>query len=56
MLRAAIGRNRRYAFATALGVGCGTLVWGVAAAAGISVLLTASELSYTALRIAAEFS
>ncbi|MTE12382.1 LysE family translocator, partial [Nocardia aurantiaca] len=28
------------------------LVWGVAAAAGVSVLLTASELAYTTLRIA----
>ncbi|WP_218024980.1 LysE family translocator, partial [Nocardia pseudovaccinii] len=52
VLRAAIGRNRRHAFATAVGIGSGTLVWGVAAAAGVSVLLTASELAFTALRIA----
>ncbi|MFE3229715.1 LysE family translocator [Nocardia sp. NPDC059228] len=30
--------------------GCGTLVWGAAAAVGVSVLLTASELAYTVLR------
>lgn len=52
VLRAAVSRGRRYAFATAIGIGSGTLVWGVAAAAGVSVLLTASELAYTVLRIA----
>ncbi|MGF6886757.1 threonine/homoserine/homoserine lactone efflux protein [Nocardia sp. GAS34] len=51
VLRAAVGRDRRYAFATAVGVGSGTLIWGVAAAAGITVLLSASEMAYTALRI-----
>ncbi|MFI1919171.1 LysE family translocator [Nocardia sp. NPDC020380] len=52
VLRAAVGRGRRQAFATALGVGSGTLVWGAAAAAGVSALLTASEVAYTLLRIA----
>ncbi|MEV6071141.1 LysE family translocator [Nocardia sp. NPDC052001] len=52
VLRAAISRGRGYAFATAIGIGTGTLVWGVAAAAGVSLLLTASELAYTSLRIA----
>lgn len=52
VLRAAMGRDRRHAFATAIGVGSGTLVWGIAAAAGVSALLTASTLAYTALRIA----
>ncbi|TCJ99151.1 LysE family translocator [Nocardia alba] len=52
VLRAAVRRGRRCAFATALGVGSGTLVWGVAAAAGVSALVTASELGYTALRVA----
>ncbi len=52
VLRAAVGHDRRHAFATAFGVGSGTLVWGIAAAAGVSVLLTASELAYTGLRIA----
>ncbi|QLY28514.1 LysE family translocator [Nocardia huaxiensis] len=52
VLRAAVSRGRRYAFATAFGIGSGTLVWGVAAAAGVSALLTASELAYTVLRVA----
>ncbi|MGX1808321.1 LysE family translocator [Nocardia sp. NPDC055321] len=52
VLRAAVTNGRRHAFATALGIGSGTLVWGAAAAAGVSVLLTASEVAYTALRIA----
>ncbi len=52
VLRAAVSRGRRYAFGTAIGIGSGTLVWGVAAAAGVSALATASELAYTVLRIA----
>ncbi|MEV4123926.1 LysE family translocator [Nocardia sp. NPDC049707] len=52
VLRAAVSRGRRYAFATAVGIGSGTLVWGAAAAVGVSVLLTTSELAYTVLRIA----
>ncbi|GAB4587336.1 LysE family translocator [Nocardia sp. IFM 10818] len=52
VLRAAVSRGRGYAFATATGIGCGTLVWGVAAAAGVSALLTTSQAAYTALRIA----
>ncbi|MEV6103067.1 LysE family translocator [Nocardia sp. NPDC051981] len=50
VLRAAVSRGRRHAFASAIGIGCGTLVWGVAAAAGVSVLLTASALAYTVLK------
>ncbi|WP_405145810.1 LysE family translocator [Nocardia salmonicida] len=52
VLRAAVSRGRRCAFATAVGIGSGTLVWGVAAAAGVSALVTASELGYTVLRVA----
>lgn len=52
VLRAAITRGRRHAFATAFGISTGTFVWGAAAAAGVSALLTASHLAYTALRIA----
>ncbi|WP_433672177.1 LysE family translocator [Nocardia sp. CA-136227] len=52
VLRAAVSHGRRYAFASAVGIGCGTLVWGLAAAAGVSTLLAASELAYTALRTA----
>lgn len=52
VLRAALTRGRRVAFATALGVNTGVLVWGVAAAAGLSALLTASQLAFTVLRYA----
>ncbi|MFJ9370275.1 LysE family translocator [Nocardia sp. NPDC101769] len=51
VLRAAVIRNRQHAFATALGIGSGTLIWGAAAAVGASALLTASDLAYTTLRI-----
>ncbi|MFE4460571.1 LysE family translocator [Nocardia tengchongensis] len=52
VLRAAVSRGPRNAFATAVGIGCGTLMWGVAAAAGVSALVTASEVAYSGLRIA----
>ncbi|MFE3103166.1 LysE family translocator [Nocardia tengchongensis] len=52
VLRAAVSRGPRNAFATAVGIGCGTLMWGVAAAAGLSALVTASEVAYSGLRIA----
>src|SRR5690348_13206924 len=45
VLRAAITNGRRHAFATALGVINGTLIWGAAAATGASILLTASHLA-----------
>jgi threonine/homoserine/homoserine lactone efflux protein len=50
VLRAAVGQGRSRAYATALGVCAGCLVWGAAAAVGVSALLTASETAYTALR------
>ncbi|MEU9889060.1 LysE family translocator [Sphaerisporangium sp. NPDC051011] len=52
VLRSAVTAGRRHAFATALGVNTGVLVWGAAAAVGVSALLTASELAYSALRYA----
>jgi threonine/homoserine/homoserine lactone efflux protein len=52
VLRVAVVQGRRYAYATALGICSGALVWGAAAAAGISVLLTASTAAYTAMRLA----
>lgn len=52
VLRAAVTTGRRHAFATALGISTGALLWGVAAAAGASAVLTASHLAYTALRVA----
>ncbi len=51
VLRTALARGRAAAFATAFGIGCGALVWGVAAATGVSVLLTASHTAYLALRV-----
>ncbi|MGW0884650.1 LysE family translocator [Streptomyces sp. NPDC002671] len=52
VLRSAITLGRRRAFATALGILCGVLVWGVAAALGAAAVLTASHLLYDALRVA----
>jgi len=52
VLRSAISHGRRQAFATALGVNTGALVWGAGAAVGVSALLTASTVAYTVVRIA----
>lgn len=52
VLRAAITDGRRPALATAVGVSCGVLAWGVAAAVGVSALLAASTLASTAVRVA----
>ncbi|WP_406281821.1 LysE family translocator [Embleya sp. NBC_00896] len=51
VLRAALTRGTRHGFATALGIGSGTLLWGAAAAAGVSAVLTTSHIAYTTLRI-----
>jgi threonine/homoserine/homoserine lactone efflux protein len=51
VLRSAITDGRRQGFATALGINAGCLVWGAAAAVGVSALLTASTAGYTTLRI-----
>lgn len=52
VLRGALTRGHRYGFATAIGICCGALVWGVAAAIGASALLAASELAYRVLTLA----
>jgi threonine/homoserine/homoserine lactone efflux protein len=52
VLRTAVAHGRRPAFAAALGIGTGSLVWGMAAATGVSALLTASQTAYLVLRIA----
>ena len=52
VLRSSITRSRRYAFSTALGISTGAMVWGIAAAVGVSALLAASELAYRALTLA----
>jgi threonine/homoserine/homoserine lactone efflux protein len=51
VLRSALVLGRRQAFATALGITTGALVWGAAAATGVSMLLTASHAAYIALRV-----
>jgi threonine/homoserine/homoserine lactone efflux protein len=52
VLRSTLTNGRRHAVATALGINTGVLVWALAAAVGVSALLTASEAAYTTLRIA----
>ncbi|WP_327090402.1 LysE family translocator [Nonomuraea sp. NBC_01738] len=50
ILRTSLLSGRKAAWGVVLGVQLGTLTWGVAAAAGISALLTASQLAYDVLR------
>jgi threonine/homoserine/homoserine lactone efflux protein len=52
VLRAALTRGRREAVATAAGIVAGLFVWGAAAAAGVSALITASDVAYDVLRFA----
>lgn len=52
VLRTAAVEGPRRAYAAAVGIGAGCLVWGVAAAAGLGVVLLASELAYRLLQIA----
>jgi threonine/homoserine/homoserine lactone efflux protein len=49
--RAAISHGRRAALTTAAGVNLGLLVWGVAAAAGVTALLTAARLAFDVVRL-----
>ena len=52
VLRSSLTQSRRYAWATAAGIATGAMAWGIAAAVGISALLTASEVAYRALTTA----
>jgi threonine/homoserine/homoserine lactone efflux protein len=52
VLRSALTGRRREAAATAGGIVAGLFVWGAAAAAGLSALLTASQVAYDVLRFA----
>jgi len=52
VVRSTAAYGRRHGVATALGVSTGALVWGGAAAVGISALLMASTIAYTVLRVA----
>jgi len=50
VLQAGLTADRRNAAWTAVGVSAGVLVWGVAAAAGVAALLTASRFGYDVVR------
>jgi threonine/homoserine/homoserine lactone efflux protein len=52
VLRTAAVEGSRRAMMAALGILCGLLVWGLAAALGIGALLAVSETAYTILKIA----
>jgi len=50
VVRTAVVRGRRQAFAAAAGINLGCLCWAVASALGITALLTASRIGYDVLR------
>lgn len=50
VLRTAAVEGPRRAYAAAIGIGTGCLVWGVVAAAGLGAVLLASELAYRLLQ------
>ena len=50
VVRSALRGGRRDAFRTTLGNSVGVLFWGCASAVGISALVAASEVAFTALR------
>lgn len=52
VLRTALTRSRGAAFATALGIQAGTVVWGIAAAVGATALLAASQFAFEVVRLA----
>lgn len=52
VLRSSITGGPRTAYATVTGICLGLLAWGIAAAVGISAILTASQLAYDIIRVA----
>ncbi|OKK09295.1 lysine transporter LysE [Streptomyces sp. CB02488] len=52
VLRASLAHGRKAGRAAALGILLGCLVWGLAAAVGLTALLTASHIAYDGVRIA----
>lgn len=50
VLRTGVTAGRRAAYAAAVGICSGLLVWATASALGITAILTASEVAYTILR------
>lgn len=51
ILRRAVVNGRRTGMATVLGNECGVLLWGFAAAFGLSALLLASRIAYDCMRV-----
>ncbi|MBO8201662.1 LysE family translocator [Streptomyces smyrnaeus] len=51
IVRRAVVDGRRTGMATVLGNECGVLLWGLAAAFGLSALLLASQIAYDVIRI-----
>ncbi|WP_031164431.1 LysE family translocator [Streptosporangium roseum] len=52
VLRTTVSSGRRAGFLAGLGVNLGCYAWGVATALGLTALLAASDVAYTAVRIA----
>lgn len=52
VIRTALAHGHGAGVLTALGTCCGLLTWGLATALGVSLLVTASQLGYDALRVA----
>ncbi|MFD7661924.1 LysE family translocator [Streptomyces sp. NPDC059788] len=52
VLRTSLGSGRRAALCSALGIATGCFVWGLAGAAGLTAMLSASKSAYDALRVA----
>ncbi|MEU3540024.1 LysE family translocator [Streptomyces paromomycinus] len=52
VLRTSLGSGRRSALCAALGIAAGCFVWGLAGAAGLTAMLSASQAAYDALRVA----
>jgi threonine/homoserine/homoserine lactone efflux protein len=52
ILRRSVADGRRTGTAAVLGNECGVLLWGLAAAFGLSALLLASQIAYDVIRIA----
>jgi threonine/homoserine/homoserine lactone efflux protein len=52
VVRTTVTQGRRQGFAAAFGINTGVLVWGAAAAVGVSALLAASQLAYEVVRAA----
>ena len=52
VVRTTVAQGRRRGFAVATGICTGCLIWGAAAAVGVSALLVASRLGYDVVRIA----